>query len=131
MSCQKICSEDKASRMRGRSYMSDDTEEDEEAMAGKGGFGIRLQHLTQHNASHNTYAGGVQAQVIEGPGIYYMGIIDALQKYTWKKKLETLIKTYVQRLVRGPHQVLRNGARGAAVRGDARGEECESDYVCH
>ena len=27
-----------------------------------------------------------------------MGIIDALQKYTWKKKLETLFKTYVQRL---------------------------------
>ena len=41
---------------------------------------------------------GVQAHVIEGPGIYYMGIIDALQKYTWKKKFETLFKTYVQRL---------------------------------
>ena len=46
--------------------------------------------------SHNNYAGGVQAQVIEGPGIYYMGIIDALQGYTWKKRLETMFKAYIK-----------------------------------
>ena len=31
------------------------------------------------------FGGGVQAQIIEGPGVYYMGIIDILQKYTLKK----------------------------------------------
>jgi len=45
----------------------------------------------------NDYAGGMRAQVIEGPGLYYMGIIDTLQTYTWKKKAETFLKTYVKR----------------------------------
>ncbi len=41
--------------------------------------------------------GGVRASVIEGPGIYYFGIIDAIQKYTFKKKLETCFRKWVQR----------------------------------
>lgn len=54
-------------------------------------------HVSGDVVSHNTYAGGVRAQVIEGPGIYYMGIIDALQKYTFRKKLETFARKYIQR----------------------------------
>src|SRR5690606_15924600 len=42
-----------------------------------------------------TYNGGVQTQVIEGPGIYYMGIIDILQKWDFKKKFERFIKVYL------------------------------------
>merc|ERR1719361_1736209 len=43
------------------------------------------------------YAGGMRAQVIEGPGLYYMGIIDTLQIYNFKKKAESFLKTYVKR----------------------------------
>eukprot|EP01083_Nonionella_stella_P145626 456665_1 len=35
---------------------------------------------------------GINAEVIEGPGVYYFGIIDMLQVWTWRKKLEWLIK---------------------------------------
>merc|ERR1712217_372809 len=37
----------------------------------------------------NDYAGGMRAQVIEGPGLYYMGIIDTLQTYNLKKIIVT------------------------------------------
>ena len=43
------------------------------------------------------YAGGVRAQVIEGPGIYYMGIIDILQKYNLRKKFEHYCKKIILR----------------------------------
>ena len=43
------------------------------------------------------YAGGLRAQVIEGPGIYYMGIIDILQKYNFRKKVEKFVKTFIMR----------------------------------
>ena len=33
-----------------------------------------------------------------GPGIYYFRIIDALQSYTWKNRLETWVRKYIQRL---------------------------------
>jgi len=45
----------------------------------------------------NNYAGGIRAEVIEGPGIYYMGIIDTLQVYNFRKKMETFLKTYILR----------------------------------
>merc|ERR1712087_457010 len=51
----------------------------------------------QERAALNNYAGGMRARIIEGPGLYYMGIIDTLQVYNWKKRLETLFKTYVLR----------------------------------
>jgi len=49
-------------------------------------------------SAHNcikTYSGGVQAKVIEGPGIYYMGIIDILQEWNWSKWFERCLKTKV------------------------------------
>eukprot|EP01084_Bolivina_argentea_P034994 64867_1 len=41
--------------------------------------------------------GGVRSALIEGPGIYYFGIIDAIQKYNFKKKLEAFFKVWIQR----------------------------------
>jgi 1-phosphatidylinositol-4-phosphate 5-kinase len=41
---------------------------------------------------HTAYHGGIPAHIIEGPGIYFMGIIDILQKWTWSKKVERCFK---------------------------------------
>lgn len=38
--------------------------------------------------------GGMHAAVVEGPGTYYMGIIDVLQQWNWEKKLERFFKVY-------------------------------------
>jgi hypothetical protein len=38
--------------------------------------------------------GGMHAAVVEGPGTYYMGIIDVLQEWNWEKKLERFFKIY-------------------------------------
>lgn len=38
---------------------------------------------------------GIRAALVEGPGTYYLGIIDILQQYTWDKKLEQWFKRYV------------------------------------
>ena len=38
----------------------------------------------------------VKARVIEGPGIYYLGIIDVLQEWNTMKKLERLAKVYLR-----------------------------------
>jgi len=40
--------------------------------------------------------GGVQASIIEGPGIYFFGIIDILQEYNTSKKLEHFAKIYLR-----------------------------------
>lgn len=37
----------------------------------------------------------VMARQIEGPGIYFIGIIDTLQRWNWKKKLERKWKTWI------------------------------------
>jgi len=39
------------------------------------------------------FRGGLQARIVEGPGIYYMGLIDILQRYTWQKQMEQFVKT--------------------------------------
>ena len=39
------------------------------------------------------YRGGMRAVVVEGPGIYYLGLIDVLQQWTWEKRAEHWIKT--------------------------------------
>lgn len=36
--------------------------------------------------------GGMHATVVEGPGTYYMGIIDVLQHWNWEKKMERIMK---------------------------------------
>ena len=47
--------------------------------------------------SFHSYAGGLRAEVMEGPGLYYMGIIDTLQVYNLSKKLENFAKVYILR----------------------------------
>ncbi len=39
------------------------------------------------------HRGGLRAAVVEGPGIYYMGIIDVLQTWTPAKRVENFVKT--------------------------------------
>jgi hypothetical protein len=41
--------------------------------------------------------GGLKARVVEGPGTYYIGIIDILQEWNWQKKLEHYFKAYIGR----------------------------------
>ncbi|MES1914503.1 MAG: hypothetical protein MHM6MM_006566 [Cercozoa sp. M6MM] len=43
------------------------------------------------------HEGGVQAAVLSGPGVYYVGIIDILQTWTFKKKFERFFKTVILR----------------------------------
>jgi 1-phosphatidylinositol-4-phosphate 5-kinase len=45
-----------------------------------------------------SYDGGLSAAVIEGPGIYFVGIIDMLQRWSWSKRLEAFFKTYFRLL---------------------------------
>jgi len=40
--------------------------------------------------------GGIKATIVEGPGAYYMGIIDILQEYDTQKKFERLAKVYLR-----------------------------------
>jgi hypothetical protein len=42
--------------------------------------------------------GGYRALVIDGPGSYYVGIIDILQSWNWAKITERFFKIYIQRL---------------------------------
>merc|ERR1711971_572702 len=56
--------------------------------------------LKQHSEcsdDDDDICGGVRASLIEGPGIYYFGIIDSLQTYTFRKRLETFFKRWIQR----------------------------------
>mgnify|MGYP000639533201 CR=1 FL=1 len=50
-------------------------------------------HVDQPFYSMNR--GGLMPSMIEGPGVFYMGIIDMLQAWTWGKKLERFTKRYL------------------------------------
>jgi Phosphatidylinositol-4-phosphate 5-Kinase len=39
------------------------------------------------------YHGGVRPSAVDGPGVYYLGIVDMLQRYTWKKQAERWLKS--------------------------------------
>lgn len=41
------------------------------------------------------YRGGMRATIVEGPGLYYVGIIDMLQTFTWTKWFENFFKTRI------------------------------------
>lgn len=55
-------------------------------------------NFTSVSSSLNSYNsdGGLRAVVVEGPGCYYFGIIDILQEWNWKKKLERFYKMYIR-----------------------------------
>lgn len=40
--------------------------------------------------------GGMHAKLVEGPGTYYIGLIDVLQEWNYKKKLERIFKIYIR-----------------------------------
>lgn len=47
--------------------------------------------LTSFNASLG-FSSGFQARIVEGPGMYYFGIIDILQEFNFSKRLERFLK---------------------------------------
>jgi len=57
-----------------------------------GGGGAPPPHAASIFSAHR---GGLRAAVVEGPGVYYMGIIDVLQRWTLAKRVENFLKTRV------------------------------------
>ena len=55
---------------------------------------LPLQLVPKSNL-FSEYKGGIRATVVEGPGIYYLGIIDVLQRWTLAKRLENWFKSHV------------------------------------
>jgi len=55
------------------------------------------EELTFVTAFHKEQDGGLNANIIEGPGMFFMGIIDILQEYNKQKKIERLFKVWVRR----------------------------------
>lgn len=49
------------------------------------------------NELHNQFLEGVQAMQVEGPSFFIFGLVDVLQKWVLKKKLERFIKTHLFR----------------------------------
>lgn len=41
---------------------------------------------------HREADGGMPAKMVEGPGMYYFGVIDILQEWNWTKRLERFFK---------------------------------------
>ena len=41
-----------------------------------------------------TYHGGVRPCAVDGPGVYYLGVVDMLQRFTWKKRMERWMKSF-------------------------------------
>ena len=60
--------------------------------------GQGMSSAASANSSHvesffKQHRGGLRATLVEGPGVYYMGIIDVLQRWDFWKKLEYWTKT--------------------------------------
>jgi hypothetical protein len=53
------------------------------------------QDSPQHVPFFRADEGGLAASMIEGPGVYYLGVIDILQEWNWFKRLERLMKRYL------------------------------------
>jgi len=50
------------------------------------------EHIVPFFARHR---GGLRAVVVEGPGLYFIGIVDVLQTYSWQKWFENFVKTRI------------------------------------
>eukprot|EP01084_Bolivina_argentea_P208404 355334_1 len=83
-----VISEDAADYMD-----NDDDDDNEEEKINANGNGI----ITRQNTGSDYYLGGIRADIMESPGLYYFGIIDTLQSYNFRKRMETWFKTYIQR----------------------------------
>ncbi len=60
-----------------------------------GGGGGPIGDATDPPSLFTAYRGGLRATVVEGPGVYYLGIIDVLQTWTLEKRLENWFKSRV------------------------------------
>lgn len=49
------------------------------------------------NTSHINNSNSFIVDAISGPSMYYLGMVDVLQQYTMKKKIERMYKVYVLR----------------------------------
>lgn len=47
-----------------------------------------------HDQFQRDADGGMRARIVEGPGTYYIGIIDILQEWNYAKRLERFFKVY-------------------------------------
>lgn len=67
--------------------------------ASSGGVGAQMNSTTlalSGDVHSSSFADGIRAVVVEGPGTYYLGIIDVLQQWDWKKRIERFFKTTVR-----------------------------------
>jgi hypothetical protein len=59
--------------------------------------GVVVQEAVDGDAFKRDVDGGMRARLVEGPGTYYIGIIDVLQEWNWNKKIERFLKIYFKR----------------------------------
>ena len=59
-------------------------------------LGVSYEQIFVNKEANEEENYAVSANVVEGPGIYYIGVIDMLQKWNTNKKMERLFKTYVR-----------------------------------
>ncbi len=72
------------------------TDQKEQMLAGGSGSGGAVVPRTPGLTYFQGEEGGLRAQVIEGPGIYFFGLIDILQEWNTNKKCERFLKTYLR-----------------------------------
>lgn len=85
------------------SLLAASLDDEEKSAADADGFGSsvdrwRLLSRGAEDTLKRDLHGGIRAEMVEGPGTYYMGIIDVLQRWTWIKRLERFFKVYVKLL---------------------------------
>ena len=66
------------------------------SLAKKSKAGWNVQQT--HDSFKRDQDGAMRAQVVDGPGSYYIGIIDILQQWNWTKRIERFFKVYIKRL---------------------------------
>lgn len=64
--------------------------------ANKTGREWRIYSEDNYSALARDPDGGLRARFVEGPGTYYIGMIDILQEWNWKKRIERFFKTWVR-----------------------------------
>eukprot|EP01038_Epipyxis_sp_PR26KG_P004541 gene4541-6411_t len=51
-------------------------------------------NVNNHDSLHRDAHGGMQVRIVEGPGVYYLGMIDILQEWNFFKRCERFFKVY-------------------------------------
>jgi 1-phosphatidylinositol-4-phosphate 5-kinase len=62
--------------------------------APRGGGAAAAPHAP--SSLFHEHRGGMRAVVVEGPGVYYLGIVDVLQRWTFSKRFENWFKSRVR-----------------------------------